>query len=211
MGKERKEGRDPIEDVLDVTETAADQAPGEGEGGSGERQTVVDDQYLAELRSRLESPTDAGEPITARTARPGPPPDTPLFQDPTTEKLESEQLGKSASRAMKDSYPPPVAPTAESIYILCGPDAGRTFPLTSPLVRIGRGQDNDIVLQDGSISRQHLVLMKGEEGWTFEDLESENGTYLEGEYSRGGAIAFAQPIELGRTIFVIEQGPRKGG
>ncbi len=205
MGKKRKVEKDPIEEVLQVSEqTESSEAP------AGERQTVVDDQYLAELRARLDTPGVPEEPVTARTPPPKPPPEAQLFQDPTTEKLVSEDLGKGAARAMKDSYPPPVPPSAESIYILCGPDAGRTFPLASPLVRIGRGQDNDIVLHDSSISRQHLVLMKGEAGWTFEDIESEDGTYLDGEYSRGGEVGYAQPLEAGRTIFVIEQGSRKG-
>ncbi|HTQ79655.1 MAG TPA: FHA domain-containing protein, partial [Thermoanaerobaculia bacterium] len=42
-------------------------------------------------------------------------------------------------------------------------------------VRLGRGNDNDIMLSDVSVSRHHAELRRGPEGWSIHDLNSTNG------------------------------------
>jgi RsiW-degrading membrane proteinase PrsW (M82 family) len=60
-------------------------------------------------------------------------------------------------------------------------------------VRIGRSTDNDVVVSDPSVSRQHAQLAWGPDGWVFEGL-GRAGTFL-----RGGAVTrllVAEPVEL---------------
>jgi RsiW-degrading membrane proteinase PrsW (M82 family) len=60
-------------------------------------------------------------------------------------------------------------------------------------VRIGRSTDNDVVVSDPTVSRQHARLAWGPDGWVFEGL-GRAGTFL-----RGGAITrllVAEPVEL---------------
>ena len=46
-----------------------------------------------------------------------------------------------------------------SRIIISGPDGKRgVLELTKPLVSIGRGSANDLVLQDSSVSRFHAVI-----------------------------------------------------
>jgi len=57
---------------------------------------------------------------------------------------------------------------------------GMVFPLVSRLT-IGRGEENDIRLNHSTVSRQHTVVYV-ENGQVFvQDMESRNGTYLNGE------------------------------
>jgi pSer/pThr/pTyr-binding forkhead associated (FHA) protein len=52
-------------------------------------------------------------------------------------------------------------------------------------VRLGRGPDNDVVIDDATLSRLHLVLRRDAAGgWTAQDCGSRNGTRIDGAPSR---------------------------
>lgn len=62
--------------------------------------------------------------------------------------------------------------------------AGRVIPLQPPQVVLGRGGEmgpGRVALPDPAASRQHACLRSGPEGWSLVDLESTNGTYLNGQ------------------------------
>ena len=78
---------------------------------------------------------------------------------------------------------------------------GRAFPL-KPRTAVGRGPDNDIILDDGFVSTRHaiLTLKKGE--WWVKDLGARNGTWIndsrisgEASLSPGDLVAFG-PVRL---------------
>ncbi|MCS7270921.1 MAG: FHA domain-containing protein, partial [Gemmataceae bacterium] len=48
------------------------------------------------------------------------------------------------------------------------------------LLRVGRLASLEIVLEDSSVSRRHAEIHVGPEGWFVRDLESTNGTYVNG-------------------------------
>jgi DNA-binding winged helix-turn-helix (wHTH) protein len=58
--------------------------------------------------------------------------------------------------------------------------AGKRWPLNKPALTIGRGEDCDIVLPDRQVSRQHIKILRDEQGFAVEDLGSKNGTYVNG-------------------------------
>ncbi|HXU31453.1 MAG TPA: FHA domain-containing protein, partial [Thermoanaerobaculia bacterium] len=57
-------------------------------------------------------------------------------------------------------------------------DQERTLPLSGTRLRIGREVDNDIVLPDPSVSRQHAELVHQAGAWIARDLKSTNGIQL---------------------------------
>lgn len=63
--------------------------------------------------------------------------------------------------------------------ILAGPRIGEKLPVRSPVVRIGRGTGNDIVMEDDSVSASHARLEFDEGAWRITDLDSTNGTFVE--------------------------------
>ncbi|HEV2149356.1 MAG TPA: FHA domain-containing protein, partial [Longimicrobiaceae bacterium] len=64
--------------------------------------------------------------------------------------------------------------------IQAGSLAGEEVPIRLPVVRIGRAAGNDIVITDDSVSATHAQVEFDEGAWRITDLESTNGTYVEG-------------------------------
>lgn len=54
----------------------------------------------------------------------------------------------------------------------------RVHPLVKPYTTIGRAPDNDVVLDDASVSRHHARVVRNAEGFHLEDLNSFNGTTI---------------------------------
>jgi pSer/pThr/pTyr-binding forkhead associated (FHA) protein len=62
-----------------------------------------------------------------------------------------------------------------------GPVDKQEFPLTSLVVTIGRDEDNDLVLDYPSVSGRHAELSYVGGRWLVRDLDSSNGTFVDGE------------------------------
>ena len=67
-----------------------------------------------------------------------------------------------------------------SLVFLAGPIAGRRYKLSDGDYVIGRRSDCQIFVPDMRVSRQHAKLVRDGEGWTLEDLGSNNGTFING-------------------------------
>ena len=65
-----------------------------------------------------------------------------------------------------------------AIVILNGEDPGRVVPIEKPRVVIGRS-GCDIVIDDGELSRQHVLVAINGTSARLEDLGSTNGTYVD--------------------------------
>src|SRR5436305_6533031 len=74
-----------------------------------------------------------------------------------------------------------------SLVFLAGPIAGRRYRLADGEYVIGRRSDCQIFVPDMRVSRQHARLWKDGEGWTLEDLGSNNGTYVNGVKLQGSS------------------------
>jgi hypothetical protein len=57
----------------------------------------------------------------------------------------------------------------------------RLVALASDRVSLGKHRDNDVVLEEPSVSRLHAVLERMSAGWCIHDLGSKNGTFVNGE------------------------------
>ncbi len=80
------------------------------------------------------------------------------------------------------------------LRILKGSEANRVVEPEPMGYSIGRGKDNDLVLQDEGISRHHCRIVKTAAGWTVEDLGSVNGIRLNGRRVEGSEILGAGDI-----------------
>ncbi|NLF65759.1 MAG: FHA domain-containing protein [Chloroflexi bacterium] len=72
-------------------------------------------------------------------------------------------------------------------------EAGAVFPL-APVTSIGRAPGNTIVLEDDYVSNEHALLMLRGQQWWVEDLNSRNGTLLNGERLHAPTIISAGDV-----------------
>lgn len=90
-----------------------------------------------------------------------------------------------------------------TVVVKTGSEAGRRLELGGA-VAIGR-QDGDLVLEDPEVSRRHAVLRREGESIVVEDLDSTNGTFVNGERIRSPIpIGPGDLVRVGRTTLEIE-------
>ena len=92
------------------------------------------------------------------------------------------------------------------LYVLNGLDIGRSFQLNEGANSIGRSFETDITLQDKTVSRQHLRIVKEADRYFVNDLESKNGTFFGGKYLPPGTemeVKEGVPIAIGMTVIAI--------
>jgi pSer/pThr/pTyr-binding forkhead associated (FHA) protein len=65
-----------------------------------------------------------------------------------------------------------------------GPLKGTRFRLARPTAQIGRSRYNDVRLIDESVSARHASLVRRGNRWIIFDVDSANGTYVEGQRVR---------------------------
>ncbi len=87
-------------------------------------------------------------------------------------------------------------------------DVVTRFRIDRPEVRIGRGYDNDVIVDDAYVAAQHLRIRRDETGRLIaEDLGSANGTFLDGAKTPLACIDIdgGQPIRIGRTYLRVRE------
>ena len=146
----------------------------------------------------------AGAPAAPPAAVPGvlsPPPITPAADSaPRPEPV----------RAPDPSPPrPPPAPavggTLANLIVRKGQLKGHRFPIRVPIVNVGRAEYNDIVVPDPSVSTAHAKIQLREGIWMVVDLDSTNGTFVDGDRVSGDApIAPGAVLRFGEVSVVFE-------
>jgi pSer/pThr/pTyr-binding forkhead associated (FHA) protein len=94
-----------------------------------------------------------------------------------------------------------------AVVVTTGPEAGRRVELGLE-VAIGR-QDADLVVEDPEVSRRHAVLRRSGGSVVVEDLDSTNGTFVNGERIRTPiTVRPGDQVRVGRTTLEIEPDQR---
>jgi diguanylate cyclase (GGDEF)-like protein len=84
---------------------------------------------------------------------------------------------------------------------------GRRFVLDSSPIRIGRGAENNIVLEGDSVSRRHAHFEERSQAWWCVDDGSTNGSYVNDEQiMREARLGNGDRIKIGPTIFKFLSG-----
>lgn len=93
-----------------------------------------------------------------------------------------------------------------SIRVLEGPEKDRVFTFDRIEVTIGRTVDNDVVLPDPSISRQHMSIRDKGGAYIVKDLGSSNGTKVNGKVIREEVLKTGDVIVAGNVKLRFEGG-----
>ena len=94
------------------------------------------------------------------------------------------------------------------LVVLNGDFEGMVYPLTAEETIIGRNPTTNITLLDNGISREHSIIsfVDGESEYTIEDLQSTNGTKVNGKRERSAILQPNDEIRIGNTRFLFEMG-----
>jgi hypothetical protein len=100
-----------------------------------------------------------------------------------------------------------VAPTDvhdDELVVVSGPDAGERFILSDDVTDVGRHDECAIVLDDVSVSRRHATLTRTGSGRiTIRDLNSLNGTYVNGERVDEAVLREGDDVQIGKYKLVF--------
>lgn len=94
-----------------------------------------------------------------------------------------------------------------------GASKGTRFELVAPLSHVGRGDHNDVVVLDESVSESHAKIQRREDAWYIVDMDSTNGTYVAGTRVFGEAkISSGVDLRVGgiKMAFRILGGGQRG-
>lgn len=90
---------------------------------------------------------------------------------------------------------------APKLKVLSGPATQQEFFATGLRVTVGRGEQNNVVLGDSAMSRNHFEIVKNpDESFLIRDLDSANGTSLNGQPIREAALFHQDRIEVGKSV-----------
>ena len=90
-----------------------------------------------------------------------------------------------------------------TLRVLHGADRGRVFERLPTPVTIGREEGNSIQLNDERISRYHLKLQEDNDRIVLTDLESTNGTKVNGEDIQVRILRDGDLISVGRSLLLV--------
>jgi hypothetical protein len=124
----------------------------------------------------------------AAIVEPEPPP--PTLQEKTDPALKKRTTAGSR-RTLVGSLTPDGAP--DNVY-----------PLLDSAYTLGRAPDNAIAISDGSVSSHHARILRTAEGFILEDLQSRNGTFVNGEQvTDKRLLTDGDLIRLGKIIMTF--------
>ena len=163
-----------------------------------------------------ETPTAPPEAIAEMAEVSGVEPAAPLEAEPATDAAgyvieergpdyfsavtEAEEAtkpkGKAKAKAPKRERP--------RLVIISGKNSGAAFFIKATL-SLGRAESNTVTLKDAKVSRQHAQIQKQGEQYVLVDLNSANGTYVNGERIEEHVLSNGDEIQIGDTILQFQQ------
>ncbi len=90
-----------------------------------------------------------------------------------------------------------------SLFVIRGNDQGSRFELTASVVPIGRDSGNRIQLHDTEVSRRHAEIRRVDDRYLLVDLNSSNGTLVNGKPIREQFLNSGDQVQIGRTLMLF--------
>jgi pSer/pThr/pTyr-binding forkhead associated (FHA) protein len=112
--------------------------------------------------------------------------------------------GPAISVSQVTIAPPKRVPQRLLLRAIAGPDSGKTYELRGTSGALGRASNNPVAIADAGLSRRHARISYRKGAYWLTDLESTNGTYVNGERLTSPRLLFSgDEIEFGKTRLVV--------
>ncbi len=92
-----------------------------------------------------------------------------------------------------------------SLIIKSKKGEGHTYPIDRTPFRIGRSQTNDLVLESKIVSREHAHVVQEKDSLTILDLNSLNGTFVNGTQIKRARLKDGDEIRLGEVSMIYRE------
>jgi two-component system cell cycle response regulator len=113
-----------------------------------------------------------------------------VFEDEHTDVLSLTETGQRRSADKRDRY---------TLTLLTGVEAGLVHWIESEETVLGRGHGCRVRIDDSALSRKHCRIVRRDHEHFIEDLESTNGTFVDGEPVKASRkLADGVRIQMGR-------------
>ena len=89
------------------------------------------------------------------------------------------------------------------LLVISGPLQGHEFVVNRDTFTIGSSNHNDLTIQDSTVSKRHCEIAVEQSGYQIRDLESTNGTLVQGVRVSSAHLAPGCEIQLGKTRIVF--------
>lgn len=132
---------------------------------------------------------------------------TDLF-GPTMRRVEQAQKARGTDTGPTPTpAPSPASGEATKLVVTAGPKEGLEIPLNDQeQFTIGRSSESSLVVRDDYTSTHHARLMLWNDQWMVQDLDSTNGTLLDGKrVNIPTPIPLNTPISIGETTFELRR------
>ncbi len=91
--------------------------------------------------------------------------------------------------------------TKPYLLVLEGPQKGREFQILKEPFIIGRDRKSDIAIDEPLVSRRHASIYFKDGAYRLKDLDSTNGTLLNGKRVTESRLNERDKIQVGKTVF----------
>ncbi|TWU59142.1 FHA domain-containing protein FhaA [Rubripirellula tenax] len=93
--------------------------------------------------------------------------------------------------------------TGVTLKILHGADRGKVYETLEPPFTVGREEGNDIQLNDERVSRCHFKVQRDNDRLVLTDLDSTNGTKVNGTECQLKILRHGDLIAVGRSLMLV--------
>ncbi len=137
------------------------------------------------------------QPAFAAAPQPSAPPTPPAVQSlPSGPPLPTEGISK----------PMATTRTASRLVVTSGPKAGSEISLGTDPLTIGRSSESGLQILDDYTSSHHARLLLWGDDWVIQDLDSTNGTFVDGErIDAPTQVPAGTPVKVGATTFELRR------
>ena len=85
------------------------------------------------------------------------------------------------------------------VLVVSGPLTGHEFTINTETFTLGSGRNNDLVIDDATVSRRHCEINLTPDGYIIRDVGSTNGTYVQGVRIQTAYLGTGSEFQLGET------------
>src|SRR3989344_4925528 len=113
--------------------------------------------------------------------------------------MEEKDFESKTELLKMDDAPEVVSLRKCQLLVLDGTSRNKKLTLSKPITKIGKKEDNDLVLTDKTVSRNHLEIEYIQDSFLLRDLGSTNGTYLNGSKVKEAYLSPGDLIKAGNS------------